>query len=745
MRENGLNLPTRVQATEMIPHENKGQNRGRSAPNYLTHAMTTPDPTRSSFASFVALTVFFRMFCCSPTRLVVALILLALVVPVRAADSPRLEADLLVVGGGESAVAAAVQAARLGVARVVLVSDIAMLGGQFSAEGVGNVDEWTTVKGKRARFPRSGMFLEVAHAIEETNRRKYGKAEPANSFCAWLTVEPREAARIFEELVAPHVASGRLRIERGWEPVKVEVAGNRVTGVTFARSAGFSPLQSDPRATAGSNPNAPLLEVHARLTIDASDWGDVIQLSGAKWSAGPDEKARFGEPSAPAQITEANRREMNPLTWCVVVRGAAQESILPEPPGFDARRYFGCSRETRTNFAATGWPRGVLFMNLPAFADTTHPGGPYSPPVNIYTHRRLVDAAHNKWPHEQEALFFNWPPQDYPLDVWPKSVADALDATEPGASKKNLVALTPAQRRIVFEDAKRHSLGLLHHVQKLEPRFRKLALTGEFGTPDRLPPKPYVREGLRLEALTMLCEQDLRTPHKEPRWAKLMPADAVFGFQFNIDFHPTRRQFLGNDPTAPWVTIHTATRNWSTHTDRGMFPLRGLVPVERDGLLGAGKNIGVSSVVQSALRLHGQMMLCGQAGATAAWLCLRDNLQPRALAADARRIRELQHVLAHGTNGPGVLLWPYHDLPPDHPAFTAASLMTLAGLWRADADSIFFQPAKAVPADEWQAVVERAPESAREALRKSAPATRADAVRALARAVPMETIPLPKP
>ena len=64
----------------------------------------------------------------------------------------------------------------------------------------------------------------------------------------------------------------------------------------------------------------------------------------------------------------------------------------------------------------------------------------------------------------------------------------------------------------------------------LQRTTRKLALTDEFGTPDRLPPKPYIREGLRLEALTMLREQDLRTPHPEPKWAKLMPADGVFGF-----------------------------------------------------------------------------------------------------------------------------------------------------------------------------------------------------------------------
>ena len=280
-------------------------------------------------------------------------------------------------------------------------------------------------------------------------------------------------------------------------------------------------------------------------------------------------------------------------------------------------------------FDSLGWPKGVLFMNALAFADTRHEKGPYSPPVNVYTHRRLVDADHARRPHTDEKLFLNWPVQDYPLDVWPKHVADALEKIAKGASHQNIVALTPKQRRIVFEDAKRHALGLFYHLQQIEPRFLKLELTDEFGTADRLPPKPYIREGLRLEALTMLREQDIRTDKPEPRWAKVMPSDGVFGFQFNIDFHPTRRQFLKDDPVDPWATIHTSTRNWSTHTDRAMFPLRGLIPVERDGLLGASKNLGVSSIVSSALRLHGQMMHSGQASATVAWLCLREGKQPR--------------------------------------------------------------------------------------------------------------------
>src|SRR6476659_9284729 len=97
------------------------------------------------------------------------LVLLLLFTPRPTASAREIEADLLVVGGNESAVAAAVQACRLGVPRVVLVNDIDWLGGQFSAEGVGAVDEWTTINGKRLNFPRSGIYREVMERIRAHN------------------------------------------------------------------------------------------------------------------------------------------------------------------------------------------------------------------------------------------------------------------------------------------------------------------------------------------------------------------------------------------------------------------------------------------------------------------------------------------------------------------------------------------------------------------------------------------------
>ena len=176
----------------------------------------------------------------------------------------------------------------------------------------------------------------------------------------------------------------------------------------------------------------------------------------------------------------------------------------------------------------------------PAWRDTALPNGPYTDGPTVYHHRRLVDRRHNNLRPGTEATFLNWPLQDYPTNVYPQHVVDALEAIAPGTSQKNLVEMTPRERRIVFEDAKNHALGLVYHLQttvadrdlaaarsagKEIVTFRDLKLTDEFGTPDRLPPKPYIREGMRPEALYMLREQDVRDTDGNQCWAATMVPD----------------------------------------------------------------------------------------------------------------------------------------------------------------------------------------------------------------------------
>ena len=64
-----------------------------------------------------------------------------------------------------------------------------------------------------------------------------------------------------------------------------------------------------------------------------------------------------------------------------------------------------------------------------------------------------------------DVLLLCFPAFDYPLDVHPQALSDALERTEAGASKKNIVQLSRAQRQLVFDDAKRYSLGFFHYLQ----------------------------------------------------------------------------------------------------------------------------------------------------------------------------------------------------------------------------------------------------------------------------------------
>lgn len=588
-----------------------------------------------------------------------------------------ISADLLIVGADESGCAAAVQAARLGVKNIVLVNDIDWLGGQFSTQGIGPIDEVTQVNGKKADFPVSGAFQEIMERIHAHNRRTYGVARPGNSWCGNNTIEPKAAAQIFEDWLAPY--RKQIRVLRGWEPKKVLTADGRVTGVVFHK------------------PGEPELTVTATLTADSSTWGDVIRMSGAAYMAGPDLKSRFQEASAPEKLAPGGEQEMNPISWTPFLREAGEDRTIPRPERYDPRSF-------------EDWRKA------PPWVDWDGSGGIYNPAGwCFYTHRRMVDRHHLKLPAGTEAVILNWPAHDYPLSTLPKHVVDRLEKDEPGASKKNIVDMTSAQRRIIYEDAKQRSLEFLYWLQTavhdrvgdFPQSFRYMTLADDYGTPDRLPPKPYIREGLRLEALYILREQDVRTEANTPLWAKVMVPDGILGYQFNMDFHPTRRKFVGDDPAQPWQTKHYGTRNWSAHTDRAMLPLRGMIPVKTDGLLGCSKNIGVTSMVQSSLRLQGQMMHVGTAVGTVAALALREGVQPRAIASSFRHVREAQRTLLRGSEGPGTLIWPWHDVRPEDPHFEAANMLAVTGIWRPEADSLFFGPHKAVTRRELAGAVAR--------------------------------------
>lgn len=621
-----------------------------------------------------------------------------------------IDCDLLIAGGTDSATPAAAQAARMGIQRIVVVNDIDMFGGQWSCGGLAMIDEFAMYRGRWAPYPRSGAHLELIRFVREYNRDTFGHPSPGNAR-AYQGSTPTGTATAFEKLVEPYTDSGtgQVTILRGYRPRSVTKDGNRVTGVVFENVHDTSET----------------ISVTAKLTMDATDWGDVVSRSGADYFTGADPKSRFGEQDAPEELDDMLRTEVNAINWCPVMVEAKGDATIDAPADYDERLYYNSTPLTAKEFDALGFPSFVARGRALPFNDTIPLGGYTVPGIdNIYTHRRLVDRRHNKLKTDKDVTVIVRPPQDYQLNNHPASLVASLETTEPGASKKTIPDMTYEQRELVFQHAKNYYLGYVYFLQTVAhdkmgdypESFKYMELSDEFGTADKLPPKPYIREGLRLDALYNASRADYDSGiawQGNAGGRNFTPTfyDGIFCWQSWFDYHPTRRIFLNDDNTQPWVTAFKAGFK-ATEANRGNYPLRGLVPVEIDGLIGSFLNIGHSSMVCSAIRWHCTMPAVGQAAATLAAIALKYGIQPRDVAKSGKLIREVQQNLVTPPGGhPGVALLAYQDVPPDVDSdrlFEAVNMLGVRGILNPRKDTLDFGPCDVMSRREMAEVLARA-------------------------------------
>lgn len=217
----------------------------------------------------------------------------------------ELETDVLVVGGGLGGVAAALTAVRLG-HRVVLTEPTDWLGGQLTSQLV-PPDEHPWIE----QYAASG-YAELRRRIREYYRRNYpltpeAAADPlldpglgvVSRFCH----EPRVAAAVLEEMLAPWRASGRLRVFLEHQSVAAHAAGDEIEAVTLRD------LRSGDELT-----------VSATYVVDATELGDVLELGGVEHVIGAEGHDQTGELHAPAV---ANPLDQQAFSWCFALEHRA--------------------------------------------------------------------------------------------------------------------------------------------------------------------------------------------------------------------------------------------------------------------------------------------------------------------------------------------------------------------------------------------------------------------------------------
>ena len=515
--------------------------------------------------------------------------------------------DLLIIGGGTSGVAAALTALRLGL-RVVMTEETDWLGGQLTAQAV-PPDENSWIE--TADAPPG--YAEFRGRVRDYYRRNYPltaaaasnpRLDPGIGIVSRMCHEPRVAAAVIDEMVAPWLTSGRLEVLREHRPVHVEVAGDRIRSVTV-------------RGPRGDR------ELSAPFVVDATELGEIVGWGDIEHTIGAEGQRDTGELHAPA---EANPLDQQAVSWCFALEHRPGEDHTGDKPA----RYDHWRSHVDPFWPGPqlSWvdvePIGLRVRTRPIFQVQPTPDAPF----DLWRFRRVVAAENfREGTIDSDVSLVNWPQIDY----WE---APILGVTADAAAQ-------------ALRASKELSASFLYWMQTEAPRedgghgYPGLRLRGDVtGTDDGYAKSVYVRESRRALTEFRVLEQHVGVEARGAGVGSELFRDSVGLGHYRIDLHPS-----------------TAGRTYvDIESYPFQIPLGALLPVRIDNLLPAGKNIGTTHITNGCYRLHPVEWSIGEAvGALAAFASER-RIPPRAVRADATLLEDYQRLL--GTTLGISLRWP---------------------------------------------------------------------------------------
>jgi len=485
--------------------------------------------------------------------------------------SSVLKADVLVVGGGTGGTAAAVQAARRG-AKTILVSEFPWLGGMLTSAGVSAPD------GNELAAFQTGLW---GAFLRELQQRQPGGLDWG--WVSFFTYDPRTGAEIFADWVK---CLPNLHWISGQTAQDVLSEGSRISGVRFAD-----------------------FTVSAKITLDATELGDLLALAEVGYRWGWEFQAEWGEPSAPAASNSLTERySVQAPTWVAIMQDFGLGAVAPEipaPPLDNPDRFTGAWKGyTPEQFLNYGrLPGGLLMINWPIR------GNDYGEGVD-----RLIKSEASRQEFLQESL---WHTQSF-------------------------------ARYIQTQLGPRYGLAKnIFPISKIENQ-QNSSLLPSFAL------HPYYRESRRLRGISTVTEQDI-LPIVGGKVASLpINAEGICSAVAIGNYANDHHYTSGDIPLQP-KSIRWGGRWTGTPFT---IPYSALIPASTDGLLVCEKNISVSHIANGATRLQPTVMNIGQAAGMAAALCAESGCQPRELP-----VRVLQEALLQDAEASAAVI-PLFNLTP---------------------------------------------------------------------------------
>lgn len=559
--------------------------------------------------------------------------------------------DLVIIGAGMGGVSAAYEAARSGLT-VCMTEPTLWIGGQMTSEGVSAFDDnkWIDTTGATATYSNLSQrirefYYAKTNAAAKTPAPDLKNFNPGNCWVSRLCFEPQPAARILQEIAQPLIASGKLKIWVHTVPVRVMRQGRKIESVQ-AYDFGHKTW----------------LRLEGKYFVDATEWGNLLPLSGLPFRIGAEAKSETGERNAPAQ---ADPTAIQSFTYPFILLNAPKAQPAGTPPSDYA--------SLKDKYSLVVDYGNGKFLTYGIFAK--NPGTPGS----FWNYRRSVDASQFRpGTFAGDVSMINWSSNDY------------CDA--------RLLSNDPVAQAEALQGAKRLSLGfawwLQHDVDRDDhsghgyPQFELQAAA--MGSSDGLAQQPYIRESRRIIPVKTIVEEDLAVDFQKGARAALYPDSVGIG-QYSIDIHSCAR------------------KDFTSATKPYEIPLGALIARDADNLLAASKDIGTTHISNGAYRLHPTEWSIGEAvGATVAW-AVHHHITPAAIDSNPAELRGLQRRLVHQGHP---IFW-FDDVTAHSPFFRAAQVTAARGWLVSDPSSLHFMAASPVTGSEIAAALRRSGLSSR--------------------------------
>ncbi len=510
--------------------------------------------------------------------------------------------DIVIVGGGTGGVAAALAALRLG-KKVLLSEETDWVGGQLTSQSVPPDEHpWIESFGCTASYRRFRNDVRAyyrAHFPLTRAARENAQLNPGSGWVSRLCHEPRVGLAILQSYLQPYLSNGQLTLLLDTVPVAAQTSGPRVVSVTLRN------VRNGMEST-----------VEAPYFLDATELGDLLEMSGAEWVCGAEARAATGEPHAPEAAQPLNQQA---TSWCFSMSHHEGENFVSSKP-----ETYGFWRDYKAPF----WPDKNLGWGQthPVTLETRYRTLFRSPGQDNWTplwyFRQILDPTHFEPGFMPASItLVNWPQIDYWLGP--------------------LIGVSHDERARHLVGARQLSECFFYWMQTEAPRpdggtgYPGLRLRGDIaGTQDGLAKSIYVRESRRIRAEFTVTEQQIASEIRPDGAEKL--ADSVGVGCYRIDLHPS----TGASGTGQDGDNYIDVGCWPFQ-----IPLGALIPQRMDNLLPACKNLGVTHITNGCYRLHPVEWNIGEAAGALAAHCLSHGTSPRAVRNTPARLQDFQTLL----------------------------------------------------------------------------------------------------